>query len=134
MSTGSTTRGKTIVCLLLWLLCQSRENKCVYSSYDSLSFLPASPLMPCLPWVQRTVRYRETVSTSFLSVTPSTLPFKPEEAPPTQWRGYSHPVLVPSSWEGCHPTCLSMTLTPATTFSFFLLHLKSITLNRVPAS
>lgn len=86
MSTGSTTRGKTILCLLLCLLCQSRENKCVYSSYDSLSFLAASLLVPCIPWFQQAVRYRETVSTSFLSVTPSTWPFKPEEAPPT------HPV------------------------------------------
>ena len=42
------------VCLLLRLLCQPGENE-QCSSCDSLSFLPASLLAPCLPWVQRTV-------------------------------------------------------------------------------
>ena len=39
------------------------ENIWVCKSYGSLSFLPASPLVPCLPWVQWavcTVRYSET--------------------------------------------------------------------------
>ena len=48
-------KGENTACLLLWLLCQSGENKCVCSSYDSLSFLPASLLASYLLWVQRTV-------------------------------------------------------------------------------
>ena len=52
VSAGSITRGDYTVCLLLWLPCQAGENKHVYSSYGSLSFLPASLLTPCIPWVQ----------------------------------------------------------------------------------
>ena len=39
----------------LLLLHQSGENQHVSSSYGSSNFLPASPLVPYLPWVQRTV-------------------------------------------------------------------------------
>lgn len=39
--------------LLLQLLCQPGENKHVCSSCDSLGFLAASPLMPCLPRVHK---------------------------------------------------------------------------------
>ena len=62
VSVGSTTRGENIAYLLLWLQCQSGENKCVCSSYDSSSFLPASLLTSYLLWVQQTVptvRYSE---------------------------------------------------------------------------
>ena len=45
----SATRGKNIVCLLLKLLQQSRENKRVCSSYGSLSFLLASRLCLAYP-------------------------------------------------------------------------------------
>ena len=50
--------------LLLWLLHQPGERlcygclvsqgrlNCVCSSYGSLSLLPASELVPCLPWIQ----------------------------------------------------------------------------------
>ena len=38
------------MCLFLWLLCQSGDSKRVCHSYNSLSFLPSSLLMPCLPW------------------------------------------------------------------------------------
>ena len=51
--------------------CQPRENKHVYGSYSSSSFLPASPDMPCLPWVQQTVcleRYRSARHQAFLFV------------------------------------------------------------------
>ena len=49
MSDGSATRGQNIVCLLLKLLQQPRENKRVCSSYGSLSFLPASHLCRAYP-------------------------------------------------------------------------------------
>ena len=55
MSPGSTIRGEATACLLLWLLCQSGVNKLVFSSYDSLRFLPTTLLMPCLPWIQGTM-------------------------------------------------------------------------------
>ena len=42
--TGSATRGENTACLLLWLLRQPGENKCICSSYGCLSFIPA----PCL--------------------------------------------------------------------------------------
>ena len=63
VSAGSTTRGNTIACLLLWLLHQPGENKLVFSAYASASIFPASSLAHCLPWVQRTVstiRYNKT--------------------------------------------------------------------------
>ena len=41
---------------VLRLPCQPGENKCVCSSYGSLSLLPVSKLMPCLPWVQGAVQ------------------------------------------------------------------------------
>ena len=41
---------------VLWLPCWPKENKCVCSSYSSPNLLPASYLMPCIPWVQRTVQ------------------------------------------------------------------------------
>ena len=53
--------------LLLWLLHQPGERlcygclvsqgrlNCVCSSYGSLSLLPASELVPCLPWIQWTI-------------------------------------------------------------------------------
>ena len=41
--------------IVLWLPWQSGENKRVCSSYSSLSLLPASQFVPCLPWVQQTV-------------------------------------------------------------------------------
>ena len=44
---------------------QPGENERVCSSSSSSSFLPASQLTPCLPWVQRTVhimKYSETAS------------------------------------------------------------------------
>ena len=46
------------MCLLL----QPGENKFISSSYGSLSFLPASMLAPCLPWVCTVfmVRHSET--------------------------------------------------------------------------
>ena len=37
---------------VLWLLHQAGENKCVCSSYDSLSFLSASLIVPCLGLVK----------------------------------------------------------------------------------
>ena len=55
-----------MLCLLLWLLHQSGENKCICSSYSSSHFLPASQLASCPPWVQWTVctvRYSKTVGT-----------------------------------------------------------------------
>ena len=55
VSAGSTMRGEATARLLLWLLCQSGVNKLVCSSYDSLSFLPTTLLMLCLPWIQGTV-------------------------------------------------------------------------------
>ena len=42
-------------CHCLLRLCQLGENKCVSSSYGFLSFLPASLLVPWLPWVQQTL-------------------------------------------------------------------------------
>ena len=63
VSAGSTKRGENSVYLLLQLLCQPGENKCVYSSYSSSHFLPASLLLSYLPWVKctvHTVRYSET--------------------------------------------------------------------------
>ena len=41
--------------LLLWLLRQSGEKKCVRGSDSSLSLLPISLLVPCLSWVPRTL-------------------------------------------------------------------------------
>ena len=40
---------------VLWPPYQPGENKCVCSSHGSSILLPSSWLMPCLPWVQRTV-------------------------------------------------------------------------------
>ena len=64
LSVGSTTRGDNVACLLLWLLHQPGENKHVFSSYGSSGIFPASLLVHCLPWVQRTVstdRYNKTI-------------------------------------------------------------------------
>ena len=44
------------------------REKRVCSSYGSSSLLPASPLSPCLPWVQRTVRYNETDTEGLLHI------------------------------------------------------------------
>ena len=49
-------RGEGTALLLLRLLCQSGEHKCVCGSCKSLSCLPASLLAPCLPWVHWTGR------------------------------------------------------------------------------
>ena len=52
--------------LLLLPLCQPGENKRVCSCYSSLYLLPASDLVLCLPWLQRTVctvRYSKTIGT-----------------------------------------------------------------------
>ena len=68
VSVGSTTSGENIACLLLWLLHRPGEDKLVCSSYGSSSFLPASLLAPCLPWVQRTVytvRHRKTTGVTY---------------------------------------------------------------------
>ena len=51
-STGSAMRGENTACLLLWLLRQPGENKCICSSYGCLSFLPAPLFAPCLLWIQ----------------------------------------------------------------------------------
>ena len=48
-------KSTAVDCHCLLRLCQLGENKCVNSSYRFLSFLPASLLMPWLPWVQQTV-------------------------------------------------------------------------------
>ena len=40
---------------VLWVPCQPGDNKHVSGSYGSSGLLPAPKLMPCLPWVQRTV-------------------------------------------------------------------------------
>ena len=61
VSIGSVMREDKTECLLLWLLHQPGESKRVCSSYGSSSLLPASELMPCLPYVQRTVRYSQTI-------------------------------------------------------------------------
>ena len=55
VSVGLATRGENIERLQLRPLHQSVENKHVCSSYSFSSFLPAFPLAPYLPWVQRTV-------------------------------------------------------------------------------
>ena len=39
---GSATSGENLACLLLWLQHQPGDNKCVCSSFGSLSLLPAS--------------------------------------------------------------------------------------------
>ena len=67
---GSTMGEENTMPLLLELLCQTQEHKCVCSSYASLSFLLASLFALCLQWVQGTVytvRNSETVS-NFLSL------------------------------------------------------------------
>ena len=57
-SAGSITRGEnTAFCCYGCSARQKRVNVC-----SSLSFLPASLLVPCLPWVQWTVRYSKTTS------------------------------------------------------------------------
>ena len=71
VSVGSSMRGENITCLLLWLLHQPGENKCVWSSYSSSSLLPASCLTPCLPWVQwsvHTLKYSKTAAIPFSRV------------------------------------------------------------------
>ena len=62
VTAGSTTRGENTAYLLLVLLCQSGENKCVCNSYDSLCFLPASLLVPCLAWVDSVRPHRRQPS------------------------------------------------------------------------
>ena len=58
--------------VMLWLLWQPWENKCVGSSYNSWSLLPASEPVPCPTWVQWTVhtmRYSQAIGTETGSVT-----------------------------------------------------------------
>lgn len=51
---GSAMRGENTAVLRPRLLHQPGKKKSVCSSYGSWSFPPASWLMPCQPWVQRT--------------------------------------------------------------------------------
>ena len=72
VSAGSATRGEATAHLLLWLLCQSGVNQLVCSSRDSLSFLPTTLLMPCLPWVQGAMcTMRNSETTGIVSRIPS---------------------------------------------------------------
>ena len=55
-SAGSTSRGENTT---FWCNgCSSSQKR--INIYSSLRFFPASLLVPCLPWVQRTVRYSKT--------------------------------------------------------------------------
>ena len=68
---GSWEERTQHVCCCYGCQCQPRENKRVCRSYSSSCSLPASPLMACLPWVQRTVctvRYTSARHQAFLFV------------------------------------------------------------------
>ena len=106
----------TFCYLLLQLRCQPGENTRICSSYGPLSFLPASLLAPCLPWVQwtaRTERHSKTTgavnrTSSVAQLCPTLWPREPQHVRPpcpSPTPGV-HPNPCPlSRW--CHPTISS---------------------------
>ena len=99
-SAGSAVTGEPIACLLLRMLCQPGEKKCVCSSCSSSSLLPGSEPAPCLPWVQQTGRYSGTAGV--VSRIPSTqgrprLPWMEEASGQHRARGTQRPRF--SRWE-----------------------------------
>ena len=88
---AASARRETVV-TVLWPPFQPGENKRVCSSHGSWSLLPASLLLPCLPWVQCTQTQWDTVRQSAL------------------WAGSARQL---ASWTGSYKGTISMRIPPS---------------------